>query len=434
MSLFQMILLAFFGLLGVGGALYFALGASFGSSATQVGPVLIWGPLESAPFNAVIQRLAEDDDRLQQVAYERHDPDTFYADLAEAIASGRGPDLIVLSQEYLVANAGKTIPISYEYLPERTFEESFISEGRLFLVDAGVLGVPIAVDPLVTYYNRDLLASSGFAQPPRYWDELFGMAEKITRRDEARNITKSTIAFGEYENVTHAKNVLATLILQAGGRITAQDTQGRLVPALISRVQENVQQPAESALRFYTEFANPTKSVYTWNRSLPDARFAFAAGDTALYIGYASELPLIRAQNPNLNFSVAMLPQIRDIDRRLTFGQLYAFAVPNGSQNPAGARTVAFVLASGENSALLAEARGTPSPHLEALASQSSTQLSVADAVFLDSALIADGWLDPDPRATDQIFRAMIEDVTSGALRLGDAISDADKALLELVQ
>lgn len=432
LSIFQVIILGVFAFSAVVGVLFFALGNGFGASTQRIGEVLIWGSLEEAPFRAVISRLAEDDPRFAEVVYAQKDSRTFYTDLSEAIASGRGPDLILLSSEQLVRHAGKVVPFSPEAVTQRAFSESFIQAANLYVTDVGILGIPVAVDPLVLYWNRDLLTSAGFSQAPRFWDELFAVAEKVTLRDDAKNILKSAVSFGEYDNVTHAKDVLATLIIQAGGEITVKDASGRVTPALLGS-RENVQQPVQSALRFYTEFANPSKTVYTWNKSLPAAREAFAAGDVALYVGFASELPLIRAQNPNLNFSVAALPQIRSAGTKRVFAEIQAFAVPRGSLNPAGAQVIAFLLGAAGPSGMLAEARGTPSPHLDVLGFTSTTTERVEDSVFRDAALMSIGWLDPDPVATERVFERMIESVTTGELRLQDAVSEGDKALQDIL-
>jgi ABC-type glycerol-3-phosphate transport system substrate-binding protein len=42
-------------------------------------------------------------------------------------------------------------------------------------------------------------------------------------------------------------------------------------------------------------------------------------------------------------------------------------------------------------------------------------------------------WIDPDPIATGDIFRAMIEDTVSGALKPQDALTRADKAMNQLL-
>lgn len=424
-----MVLLGIFGVFLVGGVLYFA---GFAGDATEgsVGEVLIWGTLDAQGFNTIIAQLAEENPDLTQVRYEQKDERTYRTELTEALASGTGPDAFVLRQDQIVSLRGIIRPIPYETFPRRQFEESFVQGTDLFLVSEGVLGIPIAVDPLVLYWNQDLLASAGFAQPPQYWDELFDIAERVSVRDDANNVTRSAIAFGEYENVNHAKAILSTLIMQAGGEVVTRDETGRIRASLASQVIGE-QQSAQSALRFFTEFANPTKTVYSWNRSLPDARDAFAAGDVALYVGFASELALIQAQNPNLNFAVAPVPQIRGNGREVTFGNMYAFAIPTAAPNPSGGLITSYTLSGTEVSAMLSQARGTPSPRRDVLAPEA--EFDGADSVFRDMALVADAWFDPDPAATNEIFRGMIEDVTTGARRLSESVQQADKEINEIL-
>lgn len=427
-TVFQAVLMGVFGVFAVAGLLFFAGVGGLGITQENTGPVLIWGTLDDGAFQSVVGLLAEDDPRLQQVVYQRKDSRTYDQELAEAIASGQGPDLFIMRQDAIVRHRDKVAPISYDTVPQRQFQETFIEESELFLAPDGVLGLPIAVDPLVLYWNRNMLSAGGFAQPPQYWDELFDIAEEVTERDSAGNITKSAVAFGEYANVLHAKPVLSTLIMQAGGEITEIDDQGQIRPALSTRASEATQ-PAQSALRFYTEFANPAKTVYSWNRSLPDSRSAFTSGDLALYIGFASEQPLLENLNPNLNFAVAPLPQIRGAEREVSYGNLYAFAIPLASQNPSGALTVATILAGSVPSEQLAQERGTPSPRRDLLA----VQTDGVDAVFRDMAIIASGWFDPNPQETNEVFRDMIESVTSGTRRISEAVDQADREIANIL-
>lgn len=430
LTLFQVVILAIFGVFAVAGVIYFARG-TYGSGAGRIGEVLIWGTLDDRAFSATIRSLGEDDERLLHIAYERHDSRTFAADLAEAIASGRGPDLFLLEEDYILKDQGKVVPFPLNGdngVSERKFTDTFIDGAELYWTPQGALGIPIAIDPLVLYINRDMLATAGFAKPPTSWNEVFDIAESVTRKSESGNITKSAIALGEYDNVTHAKEILATLIMQAGSPITIRDAEGRVRPAL-GATAATLQQPTQSALRFYTEFSNPAKSVYSWNRALPSSQVSFADGNVALYVGFASELPLIRARNPNLNFTVAMLPQIQETARAVTYARMYALAVPNGSRNPEGARTVALILGGTEASRIMAQARGTPSPRRDVLAEAKDG----TEAVFRDSAIIGHGWLDPDPERSAGIFRGMIEGAISGAARLSEAAQQADRELTNLL-
>ena len=427
LTLFQVIILAIFGVFAIAGMIYFARG-TYGSSGGNIGDVLIWGTLDDRAFSATIRALAEDDQRLLHVTYQKRDERTFEQDLAEAIASGRGPDLFILHHEFIIKDKGKIVPFPLAKITEKEFTDTYIDGAELFWDKGGALAIPIAIDPLVLYVNRDMLATGEFAAPPKNWNDVFDIAEKVTRKSESGNVTKSAIGLGEYDNVTHAKDILAMLIMQAGSPITVRDTDGRVRPALGANAA-TVQQPTQSALRFYTEFSNPAKSVYSWNRALPSSIVSFADGNVALYIGFASEFPLIRARNPNLNFAVSMMPQIQDTARAITYARMYGFAIPNGSRNLAGAQTVASILAGAVPSKLMAQARGTPSPRRDIL----SEPKDGVEAVFRNSAIVARGWLDPDPEETADIFRVMIEGAISGASRLSEAAQQADRAMNNLL-
>lgn len=423
LSVFQIVLIATFGAVAVAAVLIFAFAVG-GNTSTSTGPVQIWGTLDAVAFNTVIRQAVETDVRLAQVSYVQKDEATFVTDVTNALASGQGPDLILLRQDYAYSEAAKLIPVPYASLSETQFRSTFVESANPFLSENGVLGIPIAVDPLVLYSNRDLLSSAGFAKPPQYWDELYDMARNITKRDNGGKITKSALAFGEYVNVDNAKDILALLIMQAGGSITARDSAGHVVPALSPKTGDPTQ-ATPSALRFYTEFADPSKDDYTWNRSMPDARQAFAAGDLALYVGYASEQPLILRMNPNLNFAVSPVPQIRGAARTLDTGRVYALSTPRSSANPTGAFTVAYALAASGISKNLSIALGIPSARRDVLAQSAQGD----DDLFNKQAIISRAWIDPDPAKTDAMFRAMIEDTTSGASLLSEAVTRAELEL-----
>jgi len=58
----------------------------------------------------------------------------------------------------------------------------------------------------------------------------------------------------------------------------------------------------------------------------------------------------------------------------------------------------------------------------------------VYKSVFYDSALLADSWLDPSASETDRIFQSMIEDVTSGRLRISSSVSRASNSIDTLLK
>jgi ABC-type glycerol-3-phosphate transport system substrate-binding protein len=445
-SPFQIVLLALFGGLAVAGVFIFALVVSGGNNSA-VGQVTVWGTFDESRVQAVIRAAAETDDRLTGVTYVRKDPTTYENDLVNALASGTGPDLFFLSQDWAYHDAGKTIHIPSSSLSATQFSNTFLDAAAPFLMPDGVIAVPLVADPLVLFWNKDLLAAGGLTVPPRYWDEYLGIMQKLTTKSDSGEILKSGIALGEYRNVTDAKDILAALILQAGGSITTADGAGK-VTSTLSPQQGNASQPGLAALRFYTSFADPSQDVYSWNRSLPDAVTAFAQGNVAFYIGHASESSSIKQTNPNLSFAMAPVPQVRSAPKLVDTARVYGLAVPRTAKNPQGGLTVAYIFASPSVSQGFASVLGMASA-LRAVASASTVTNPNANAGTLQALLatapktdqdlingqayLSMPWIDPDPIATGDIFRAMIEDTVSGALKPQDALTRADKAMNQLL-
>lgn len=428
---FQLIVIGLFLFFIVAGVVVFSTSFRGGGNAGEV-PIsaTVWGTLDASMVTRVINQINLARKVPVTVTYRQIRGEDFDRTLIEAIASGNGPDAIFLSQDLVLRYADKVTPIPFESVSERTVRDTFIQEGELFLTPAGSLALPVLVDPIVLYWNRTIFSNEGVATPPVYWDEFLGLSEKFTKKDAAQNITQSAIPFGEFSNVLHAKEILAGLILQAGSPIVRRTKDGRLDVLLSDRLGFDVT-PAESALRFYTEFSNPVKPAYSWNRSLPVSTDAFLAGTVALYPGFASELFTLREQNPNLNFDVAPLPQIRDTTARKTFGMLYGIAVLKSSSHQGGAFALASLFAGNEASGYFEEASGLPSARRDLLAKTPSDAFRV---VLYKSALIATAFLDPNPVESKEIFARMIEDVTSGRALVPDAVRQGNSALMHLVQ
>ena len=426
MSKFQTILLVVFGffiLLAVG---VFALyrGTSSGSAL-----VVIWGDIPDHDFSTFINSAGLNDDDTIDIRYEEKSSETIDIEFTESLARGEGPDLVITSQEKFWKDKPKLSPIPYSSLSERDFKMIFIEEGELFLSPEGIYALPFSIDPMVLYYNRDLLSASGQAKPITYWDELYAASTNLSKKDAAGNIVTSVMALGEARNIPHAKEILSLLMLQAGSKVTSL-VNGELredisinhgVPVL----------PAESALSFYTQFSNPTKVFYSWNRSLLDAQTHFASGDSAYYLGFASEFSAIKNKNPILNFAVTLVPQSRVSGKTITYGNLRGVAISRGTKNPLAAFMVATKLVSRDASLKLSETLLLPPPRRDLLSSKPTDSIF---SVFYDATLQSKGWLDPDFAATRGIFQETIESVTSGRSRTSEALSEMGREIDKLIE
>ncbi len=428
-SLFQIILLAVFGSLAVAGVLIFAFAVGGNQKGTSIGKVVIWGTLDKTAVNNVLDKAGAANSDLQQVTYVQKDPSTYEQDISDALAQGTAPDMFILSSDYAAKDEPKIYSLAYAQTSAVTFQNIFVEAANAYLGPNGIEGFPFLMDPLVLYWNRDLLSGAGYSEPPKYWEDIEDMTEKITVRDGSGAITTATIALGTYQNIENAKATLSAILLQKGVSITAYSTGGKLVPALSAQSTGSAKQPAADALAFYTSFADPSQNFYTWNGAMHSARSAFAAGDVALYIGYASEASLIVAMNPNLNFAMSDMPQFKGAPRPVDFARVYAFAVPRVAANINGALLAAQLLDSATTSGAFSSALGIPSVRRDTLALPAQGY----GILFNRMAIISRTWADPDPVQTNDLFRGMIENTISGASTITQSIERGDQQMRQII-
>ncbi len=429
MSTFQLSVISIFVAFIVIGVGAFALfGGVFGGGG--IGTVVIWGTLPQENADYLLDSLRSADKSLQDVSYVEKPTSSYESTLLNAMASGASPDLFLVTQEQLGQFSDKIITIPYGTVSQSQFVLSYVDESQLFLTPQGALALPFMIDPLVMYWNRDLFGSSGVASAPAYWNDFLTLAPKMYSANSSQNITRSAVALGAWSNIAHAKEILSTLFMQAGEPITSRNAQGALIP-LFGQTPSNASgNPAESALRFYTEFGNPSKTTYSWNRSLPRSDEAFIAGSLGVYFGFASEYRTLSDRNPNLRFAVAIMPQLQGSGTKTTYGRITALAIPRSARNVAGASAVAQKLTSADAATILAAHTGLPPARRDVAL---DTAASAVNDVFAQSALISRGWVDPSQKETDAVFKIMIESVVSGGSEPAGAVSEAAQEFVRLI-
>jgi ABC-type glycerol-3-phosphate transport system substrate-binding protein len=425
-SKFQIILTSVFGVFIVVGVGFFAF--SSGGNKGSTTNVLMWGTMSNESFYNFYYNLPIAKDKTVSITYEYKKESDFDKDFVEALASGSGPDIIFLSQDQILRQKNKLYTLPFQSYPERTYRDTYIQEGELFLTSKGILAFPVSIDPMVLYWNRDIFSSNGTAQPPKFWDEISALAPKLTKRDGALNITKSMIALGEYQNITNAKEIISTLIMQAGNPIVSQQG-GAYIPVFSSTFNRTVA-PAVSAVDFYTEFSNSSKVDYSWNRSLPESQAMFLSGDLAMYLGFASEFDTLKLKNPNLNFDVAQIPQSRSNNTKVTFGKMKALAVTKNTKSPLAAFTVIYGLSIPDAISAFSQSEKLPPVRLDLI---TKGNVDPNQTLFYQSALWSKAWFDPDKTSTDTALKDMIESITGGRERTSEAVSRMDKELIRLM-
>ncbi len=273
------------------------------------------------------------------------------------------------------------------------------SEDRIF-------ALPLSVDTLALYYNKDLLNAAGIAEAPKDWTTFQTNAGKLTTVGPNDAIVQSGAALGTSRNVERAFDVLSLLMLQNGTQMT--DARGS---ATFGNALADQSLPGADAVRFYTEFANPLKAAYAWNKDQTGSFDAFASGKTALFLGYSYHLPLLRARSPKLSFGIAPVPQISG-GRTVNYANYWAETVSKATKNANWAWDFLQFAAKADNAKGYLSAAKKPT----ALRALINDQLQDNDlSVFAGQLLTAKSWYaGNDAAVAEAALLDLIDDASAG--------------------
>lgn len=421
---FQIVVVIIFFILAIFGVLVFSGAIPIGkdNESGGLGTVVVWGTQSSG----LVDPLLEEFNKINTsfvVDYIQKPSSSFDQDLLEALSESKGPDLLFLPDNLAFRYINKLFTIPYPSYPLASFKENFAGAGEVFLTNNGVLAFPLTIDPLVMYYNRTILDANSIVSPPVYWDELLPMVPTLTKKDETNKISKSAIAMGHFSNINNAKEILATLFMQTGNKLV--ESQGGFFKSTLK--SSNPRYDLSEALQFFTDFADPTRGQYSWNRSFRSSSESFSAEDLAFYFGFGSELGTLINKNPNQNFLATTFPQVRGNTLKSTGARVTGVAVLASSKNFNTALSVAGLMATTDFASKFANALGVVP------AQRNLLKIKPTDDLYLptlyNSALFAKSWLDPSPSDTNEIFSRMVEGVLSNILTEDQAILEADSRL-----
>jgi ABC-type glycerol-3-phosphate transport system substrate-binding protein len=422
---FQLGLLAFFAVLAVVALVLLSNYSPDRNSETAVfdGGITVWGTYDEGAMRRVMGEIAEIMPGFENVSYSQKDERTIDTELLTALAEDRAPDLVLAPASQLTKMRSKIQPIPPETFPVRDFKDAYVDAADVYLLSDGLYALPLALDPLIMFWNRDMFASKGIAEPPQTWEGIVdSIVPTFTERDSRRTIFTSAVAFGEAQNVKHMRSIMSALTLQSGSRMVVERGDGMYTVGLNDNLVDQGRPPLVAALQFYTDFSNPNSPLYSWNRSLALDEQAFIAGDLALYFAPGSEAAVLARKNPNLNFDVAPLPQGAGATIRRTHADVIGFSVLRASRNKVGAYQAAQIMTSATYAGRFAEALAM-TPVRRSLVG--ARDLDQYERVSYESALFARDWLSPGSDVVNEVFTTMIEDVTSNRSRPEAAVNDA---------
>jgi ABC-type glycerol-3-phosphate transport system substrate-binding protein len=434
LNVFQLVTMSIFLVIGVLGIVIFATSKTTGGAKGY--KAVVWGVLSKQTIDASLETYS-----IQGIdphfTYTEFPEEGFDQVILQAVAEGRGPDAIVFPDTMYFGQIEKLVTIPNEQITARAFSDTYLDIGNQFSIQGGIKAFPLVVDPLVMFYNKDMFTSAGILTPPQTWKELADITNSIARKRDDGVLDRAFVAFGEYTNINHAKKILYTLLSQAGVRLSFFDTGASMYVSGLTKSdqadiragQPSASETTRSVLTYYTDFANPLSSVYTWNRSFSSSRDAFLSQNLAVYFAPGSEVEYILSRNPNLNFAIAPVPQ-ENPDVKSVHGKTYALGFLITSQNlkESYPEVTKFFTADPMIQGL-ADAMGVAPAKRTLVANSKSAQESKDLSVIYESAKYASTWMDPNEVQSDSILQTLIEAVTSGKQTLSESVQDAGDRL-----
>lgn len=355
-----------------------------------------------------------------QAAYEK--------ELIDAIAAKNGPDIALIRDDWVAKHYDKLIamPLSKDQTQDSVVKEmkdTFVAAvPEKVIYNNNIYGIPLRMDTLALYYNAAHFQEADLETAPKNWNEFVYDVKKLTKRDQFGNITRSAVAMGTSDNIDNAQDILYTLMIQNGTRMTSDDHKSATFNTSITKASGEIYYPGTNALDFYNSFTNPAKETYTWNNSMPNSLRAFADGKVSMVFDYGYRENEIYNLSPTLNYKIAPMPQIKDTQNPATYPYFWAYAVTNNSSHSDVAWDFIKYLSRNRSSVKKDKAQADYGYMLE------------GPSVFQGQPYIARTFYKSrEPEAVDALFQTMIKNVVNGQ-PLQSALDAASASMTTILQ
>ena len=264
-----------------------------------------------------------------------------------------------------------------------------------------------------------------------YWNEEFQKDVKaLTRQDEQGTIIQSGIALGASSNIERYTDILSLLMMQNGTDML--DEGGGAAFNRVPRGGSRDYAPGAEAVRFYTDFANPIKEVYTWNKSMPNSLEAFVEGKLAMFLGYSYHMPMIKTRAPRLNFGISKMLQIEGNPQEINFANYWVETASVKSEYTQEAWDFILYAAKEENVQSYLNKAKKPTA-LRSLVDMQSADPDLE--VFASQALTATNWYrGKDYNAAEVIIGEMIDEVLSDPEKITKAMNSAASKVQQTIR
>jgi len=415
-----------------GGALVFFNGQKK-ASTTQAVTLSVWGVDDKKVFDNLIAYYTQYNPSAK-ITYTQIDPANYESDILRAFAEGAGPDVFEIGNQSLprwrsvLAELPEAYSSQFGMLQMQTDFPSVVQDD--FMIDptpttTGIYALPLSIDTLAMFYNKEMLDSAGIAVPPATWDDFESDVQKLRIVNSSGQITRAAAAIGGSEaSIPEAPDILSLLMLQNGTQMVSSDLS-------TAKFADDATGAGLSAFNFYLQFANASSPYYTWNDAMGDDTQSFASGQVAIIFGYHNDLVSIEAKAPFLNVGIAPVPQPTGATISISYPKYNGLAVYQKSRYVTSAWQFILTLtayANGEK--IYTDATGNP----PALRSVIAADANNADlSVFAKQALAAHSWYEINNLSISDIFNTAIESALTGSASPGEALKQAESSVSTLM-
>ncbi len=395
------------------------------------------------------------------IQYKKLRFEEFESELLDALAEDRGPDLFSIHNTWISKYQSKILPMPKTVRLPIVIEEGILKKEKKASVknfstltpdrmknvfidvvntdvirDQSILGLPLSVDTLALFYNRDIFDQAGIPEPPRSWAEVKDASIRMTGQGADGSILRAGIALGGYGNINRVFDIMSLLMMQNGTEMTQTGSSSAAFSRIPEYIRDKNYHPGQEAVRFYSDFANPQKEVYTWNETFPESEEAFMQGKVGMMLGYSYQLATIRALAPKMNLALAPVPHITtgrldSTGKEINYANYWVETVSTKSNHPDHAWNFLLFASNAEQvtSYLLATQKPTA---LRALIKDQLNDPVIG--IFASQLLTSQSWYrGRRPDIATQAFKNLVKEVLVNSRVLKDGLKIAEQTINQTI-
>ncbi len=360
--------------------------------------------------------------------------------LRDAFANGTDPDIFAIHNTWLpleqkrISPAPSSLPsvAQSKIIFPNVVGFDFIRE-----TEAGeriVYAIPLAIETLGLFYNKDYFDTANITSPPKTWEELLDYAKLFTQFDDKGQIKISGIALGTADNINRSTDIVSLLMMQGGARMTNELlTEATFDDQVWAGEGAGLRRfsPGKEALEFYLAFSDKTRNVYSWDKDMPYSIDAFVEGKAAMMINYPHQIPVIMNKAPHLNFATAPVPQLQGRVEDINYASYFGLTVSKNSPNASSAWQFIDFLMSPENLKKYLTKAKLPTSRRDLILYQ---QQDMELRHFANQIVSARSWYMGDSSAVETILRDTIKSAEVGERTVDEALEDAAARATVVIQ